>query len=213
MARSIKFYSLWISLLCVIVFILQQFIPGFTESLYLSSMAFARPWQFITAMFLHASLMHLFYNLFALFLFGIILEKLIGSEKFLGLFIFGGIFANFISFFWYPNALGASGAIMTIIGTLAILKPMMAVWGFGMILPMFFLAVIWVVGSIMGIFGFGDQNAGHLAHLSGVFIGILYGMYLRLTKKNEKEKSTFFQSKLVLPESYMRMWEDQHLRR
>jgi len=151
------------------------------------------------------------YNLFALFLFGIILERLIGSNKFLGLFIVGGVFANFLSFFWYPNALGASGAIMALIGCLAILRPMMAVWAFGMILPMFFLAVVWVVGSILGIFGFGDQNLGHLAHLSGLFVGILYGMYLRLVKKREKENSTVFQSKIVLPEGYMRRWEDAYI--
>jgi len=193
------------------VFIIQQFVGGFTGVFYLSNMAFARPWQFITAIFLHGSVLHLLYNLFALFLFGIILERLIGSNKFLGLFIVGGVFANFLSFFWYPNALGASGAIMALIGCLAILRPMMAVWAFGMILPMFFLAVVWVVGSILGIFGFGDQNLGHLAHLSGLFVGILYGMYLRLVKKREKENSTVFQSKIVLPEGYMRRWEDAYI--
>ena len=213
MGERLRFYSIWISLFCVVIFSFQLAIPGFTETFYLSSSALTRPWQFVTAIFLHGSLVHLLYNLFALFLFGIILERLIGSKRFLGLFLIGGTFASIISFFWYPGALGASGAIMALIGCLAILRPMMAMWAFGMILPMFFLAIIWVVGSILGIFGFGDQSVGYLAHLSGIFIGILYGLFLRLKRKQEKEKSTIFQSRLVLPEWYVRRWEEHYMKR
>ena len=44
-----------------------------------------------TAMFLHADLMHIAYNIFALILFGSILESLIGSNKFLGVFFVTGV--------------------------------------------------------------------------------------------------------------------------
>jgi membrane associated rhomboid family serine protease len=213
MENNMKFVSLWLSLLCVLVFLLQIFLPGFTETFYLSENALTRPWQFVTAIFLHGSVVHLLYNLFALFLFGLILERLIGSKRLFWLFLLSGIFANIISFYWFPNALGASGAIMAIIGTLAIVRPMMAMFAFGMILPMFFVAIIWVIGSILGIFGFGDQGTGHLAHLSGIFIGILYGLFLRLRYKERKESSLMYQKKIILPESYMRSWEDAYMKR
>jgi membrane associated rhomboid family serine protease len=213
MENNMKFVSLWLSLLCVLVFLLQIFFPGFTETFYLSENALTRPWQFVTAIFLHGSVIHLLYNLFALFLFGLILEKLIGSKRLFWLFLLSGIFANVISFYWFPNALGASGAIMAIIGALAIVRPMMAMFAFGMILPMFFVAIIWVIGSILGIFGFGDQGTGHLAHLSGIFIGILYGLFLRLRYKERKESRLMYQKKIILPESYMRSWEDAYMKR
>jgi len=168
------------------------------------------PWQFLTAVFLHGSITHLLYNLFALVFFGIVLEKIIGSSKFLILFLISGIFANIISFFWVPNALGASGAIMAIIGVVAVLKPMMTVWAFNLPMPMFVLAIIWVVGSVLGIFGFGDQNTGHLAHLSGIFIGLFYGFYLRIKYKQTKNPS---REPEVISEDYVRMWEDRHLKR
>ena len=204
-----KFYFLWISIICIILFILQITISGFTDLFKLSENALTMPWQFVTAIFLHGSLTHLVYNLFALIIFGIILESTIGSKKFLSIFLVGGIIANIISFIWYPNALGASGGIMAIMGCLAILRPTMAVWAFGMILPMFIVAILWVTGSVIGIFGFGDQGTGHLAHLLGLIVGILYGIYLRISSKKLK---TGYQRKIKIPESSMRNWEDYHMR-
>lgn len=213
MEKPIKFLSLWFCLICIIVFVIQLLIPDFTDLFYLSENAWKMPWQFITAVFLHGSITHLLYNLFALFLFGIILEKLIGSKKFFWLFLFSGLFANIISFFWFPNALGASGAIMAVLGTLAVLRPMMVVWAFNMPMPMFILAIIWVAGSVLGLFGFGDSGVGHLAHLSGIFLGILYGLFLRLKHKTQKENSIIFERKILIPEEDMRKWEDFYIKR
>jgi len=204
-----KFYTLWFSLICITVFIIQQTIRGFTDLFKLSENALTMPWQFITAVFLHGSLQHLVYNLFALIIFGLILEQLIGSKKFLMVFILGGVFANLISFWFYPNALGASGAIMAVIGMLAILRSTMGVWAFGMILPMFIVAILWVSGSIMGIFGFGDQGTGHLAHLLGLLVGILYGLYYRLGSRSQSYSLT--KRKIKIPETYMRSWEDAYM--
>ncbi len=204
-----KFYFLWISIICIIVFILQITIQDFTNLFRLSEDALTMPWQFLTATFLHGSATHLIYNLFALIIFGIILESLIGSKRFLSLYVISGALVNIISFIWYPNALGASGAIMAVIGTLAVLRPTMAVWAFGMILPMFIVAILWVSGSILGIFGFGDQGTGHLAHLLGIVIGLGYGIYLRF---NTKKTKLTYSKKIKIPESYMRSWENYHIR-
>ena len=172
-----KYFSLWICIAIVGIFVVQLLFSGFTNSFILTSRALIEPWRFVTAIFLHSSLLHLLYNLFSLIFFGLILENLIGSKKFLMLFIVSGIFANILSFSFYPSALGASGAIMALIGCVAVLRPMMVVWAFGIILPMFALAIIWVIASILGIFGLGEQNIGYLAHLSGILIVILYGLY------------------------------------
>ena len=141
----------------------------------LTPLALEKPWQFLTAVFLHGSASHLIYNLFALIMFGLILEGLIGSRKFIFLYLVSGILANVFSFWIDPNvnALGASGAIMDIMGVVAVLKPKMTVWTFNLPLPMFIVAILWIAGSVLGIFGFGDQGIGHSSHLSGILIGIL----------------------------------------
>jgi membrane associated rhomboid family serine protease len=206
MKQRSRFYTLILSGILILIFILQYFIPGFTELFFLSEQAMIRPWQFITAVFLHGGLLHLMYNLLALLLFGLILEQLIGSKKFLVFFFLSGILANVVSWFWYPNALGASGAIMGILGVLAILKPMMSVWAFGMIIPMFIAAILWAAGSVMGIFGFGDQGVGHLAHLLGLVVGLFYGIYLKAGSKRKIKPI-----EIKIPESYTRSWENKYM--
>ena len=204
-----KFMTLWLALICIVLFVIQNLIPGFTESFLLTSNSLTEPWRFLTAIFLHGSIVHLFYNLFALVLFGIMLESLIGSKRFLWLFLISGILANVASFWFYPSSLGASGAIMAIIGCLAVLRPLMTVWAFSLPMPMFIAAILWVGGSVMGIFGFGDQSTGYIAHLGGIVAGLVYGFYLRL-KYNQGPKIS--QPKIIIDEDSMRRWEDWHLR-
>ncbi|MDP1729314.1 MAG: rhomboid family intramembrane serine protease [archaeon] len=211
--KNQKYVSLWLCTICVIVFLIQLLIPEFTGIFMLTPEAPVKIWQFLTAVFLHGGIVHLLYNLFALFLFGLILEGFIGSKKFLGLFLISGILANIISFLFYPNinALGASGAIMAIIGTLAVLRPGMTVWAYNVPMPMFVAAIFWVGAGIFGILGLGDQSVGHLAHLSGIFIGVIYGSYLRL--RYPFRKVGFSSShKIVLQEDAIRRWEDYNLK-
>lgn len=207
-----KYITLWLSLVLIGIFIIQILITNFTSLFSLNQNSLFEPWRFITAIFLHGSILHLFFNLFALIFFGLITENLIGSKRFFWFFMISGIFANIISFSFYPSSLGASGAIMGLIGLVAVLRPMMTVWAFGIILPMFVLAIIWVAASVLGIFGFGDTSIGYLAHLSGLFIGILYGFYLRLNKKIQKDNSIIYRNKIIIPEADIRKWEDWNLK-
>lgn len=55
-----------------------------------------KPWQFVTYMFVHATFMHLFGNMFALWMFGSILENLWGPKRFLTFYFICGIGAAFI---------------------------------------------------------------------------------------------------------------------
>jgi len=208
MPKKIKFYSLWFLLVSIIVFILQISFEGFTKLFVLNSNALnGEYWRFVTAIFLHGSTIHLAYNLFALFFFGIALEKLIGSKRFLFVFFSSGIIANIISVNFYGSSLGASGAIMGIIGTLTIIKPFMMVWAFGLILPMFLAAILWVVGDILGVFM--PSNVGNIAHLSGIGVGFLIGLVLRnyIKKRTKKVK------KIVVPDYYMSGWEKKYMKK
>jgi len=59
---------------------------------------FFRPWQIVTHMFMHANLMHLFFNMFALFMFGTALEQYWGPKRFLIYYMVTGIGAFFLHF-------------------------------------------------------------------------------------------------------------------
>ena len=202
-------FKRWFILINVIVFMIQSMYSGFTEFFVLNQLAYPQIWRFVTAIFLHGSITHLMYNMFALFFFGIALEKLIGSRRFLLIYFTSGIIANIISINFYPSSLGASGAIMGIIGALTIIKPFMMVWAFGLILPMFIAAVLWIIGDVLGALGaFGDTGIGNIAHLSGVGIGLLLGLFLRAFVKKRKKQN----NKLEIPKYYLDNWENRHMR-
>ena len=62
-----------------------------------------RPWQVISYMFMHASIDHIFFNMFALFMFGPILEYSLGSKRFFNLYFICGIGA--IALQWIVQAI------------------------------------------------------------------------------------------------------------
>ncbi|MEK6820258.1 MAG: rhomboid family intramembrane serine protease [Nanoarchaeota archaeon] len=206
-----KIYTLWLSLICIALFILQLVIPGFTDALVLNQQSFSQPWRFLTSIFLHGSLAHLLYNLFALVLFGLILERLIGSNRFLIVFFASGIIANLIAVNFYSSSLGASGAIFGVIGALTVIKPLMRVWAFSLPMPLFLASVLWTIGNILQtIF---PSNIGTIAHLSGIIVGLIFGLVFRARyRKMEQKKVSLFSGTIKIPESYMQDWENRYLK-
>jgi len=169
-----KFIALWLCFACVLMFLLQGVIG--TDALVLDrSLMWEQPWRILTSIFAHSGVGHLLSNLFALGLFGLILEGRIGSKRLFWLFMLTGILVNFAT--PYPRSLGASGAIYGILGALAMLRPWMMVWLNGMPMPMILAGVLWFAQDAIGVFT--PSNIGHLAHIGGLFIGIGIGIYWR----------------------------------
>ncbi len=200
MKKQMKYYALWLSVICVVMFFFQILIPGFTNALILNSNAWTQPWRFISSIFLHGDVIHLIYNLFALILFGLILEKYLGSKRFIVIFLFTGIVANVVAVNVYPSSLGASGAIFGIIGALTAIKPFLFVWAFGLPMPLIVAAVLWLMGDILRTFI--PSNVGTIAHLSGIFLGLLIGLFLKEKKKAVKKNN------VKIHDAYIRRWED-----
>jgi len=123
--------------------------------------------------------------MFALFIFGIILENRIGSGNFFILFFLSGI-AGSVGYMITASdptipAIGASGAIYGIIGTLAIVMPLMIVLVGGIPMPMIVAAVFWIVLEVFGMLS--PSQIAHSAHLGGVVVGIIYGIYLKMSER------------------------------
>ena len=93
---------------------------------------------------------------------------------------------------------------MGIIGALTVIKPMMMVWAFGLIMPIFIAAILWIIGDSLGIFM--PSGIGNIAHLSGIAVGFLIGFVLKQKRKGREIK------RIEIPESYMRNWESLHMK-
>lgn len=203
---AFKGIAFWLTGICVVLFIMQLFIEGFTDLFLLNQQSLMQPWRFITSIFLHGSPGHLLYNGFALALFGSMLEALIGGKRFSVVFFITGIAANLVSLPFYDAALGASGAIFGILGTLIILRPGMMVFVYGLPMPMFIAGILWVAGDIIGVFT--PSNIANLAHLAGIFFGFLFGAVYRRYIPRERSQPEI----LRFDERSVRNWEDYYLR-
>ena len=84
-------------------------------------------WQPVTYLFLHANLGHVFWNMFALWMFGCELERTWGSREFLRFFLITGVGAGLLSIILNPFSpiptVGASGAIYGILAAFGLLFP------------------------------------------------------------------------------------------
>lgn len=166
-----------------LAFIAQNIDPAITTAFMFDPNSL-RPWMFVTSMFLHANFIHIFFNAYALWMFGPILEKRLGFYKFMALFFLGGI-AGSLGYYAtilagitpaYP-ALGASGAIYAVLGAMAVLTPELVVLLFGIIpLTMAQAAVLWVVLEVAGTFNTSSGIAS-AAHLGGLILGFAWGKW------------------------------------
>jgi membrane associated rhomboid family serine protease len=187
----------------VVVFLLQQ-VMGDTLMQYLAlwpwgpdqlaqaadgvvSIGF-RPWQVVTYAFMHGSVMHILFNMIALYMFGGTIERTFGPRNFTIYYFVCAIVAAFaqlvvVQYFthgFYPT-LGASGAIFGLLLAFGMLYPHEKVMLLFLPIPM--PAWLFVIGYaalelFMGVTGT-QAGVAHFAHLGGMLGGIVLIQYWR----------------------------------
>ena len=134
----------------------------------------ARPWTILTSMFVHGGFFHFFFNMITLYFFGSYLSRMIGEGKFLIVYFGGGILGGILYVLLaHPLsiAVGASGAIFALGGTLAVMRPRIRVMVFPIPVPI----PLWiaVIGGFI-ILSFLPGIAWQ-AHLGGLVFGLVAG--------------------------------------
>jgi membrane associated rhomboid family serine protease len=144
--------------------------------------AAARPWTFVTYMFLHGGLLHLAFNMLALFMFGPPVEERMGGRSFLtyfGLCGLGGAAFSFLLMQVRPvdhPIVGASAAIYGVLLAFAWAWPDRPIYVFPFPAPIpakwlvTFAVVISLVLALLDL----SSGVAHLAHLGGFATGFLY---------------------------------------
>lgn len=147
-------------------------------------------YQFVTYMFMHDlnSFAHIFFNMFSLWMFGSLVERVLTSKRYLIYYILCGLGAavaqqlvwHFFSFEAYNSiTVGASGAVFGILLAFGMLFPNMKMF----IIPFPFpIKAKWVVlgyGFIELYFGIsgGMDDVAHFAHLGGMIVGLVIILY------------------------------------
>lgn len=134
-------------------------------------------WRLLTSMFLHIGLMHLLFNSYALFVFGVEVERLYGSPRFLAIYLLAGLWGALASFaFGSALSAGASGAIFGLLGTMVAYlrrhRETFGAWGRQRLLNLVGVAAFNLV------LGFTVPGIDNLAHLGGLLSGAILGWAL-----------------------------------
>jgi len=132
-------------------------------------------WRLITPVFLHGGILHLGFNMYALYVLGPGLERFYGHGRFLALYLLAGFAGNVLSFLFTPaNSLGASTAIFGLLGAQGVLLfQNKEVFGKPVQRALMNLIMIAVVNLLFGLSP-GIDNWGHIGGLIG---GTLFAWY------------------------------------
>lgn len=134
-------------------------------------------WRLVTPMFLHASVLHILFNMYALYILGPGLERHYGGRRFLALYLLSGFAGNVLSFLLssYPS-LGASTAIFGLIGAeMVFFYQNRQIFGQAARRALINIITIAVINLVIGLSpGLNIDNWGHIGGLIG---GLLFAWF------------------------------------
>lgn len=167
----------------LLVFLALSIRPDLLDYLALTPIdVWSHPWQLITSVFTHKDFYHIFANMFTLYFFGSSVMQLLGTRRFLFIYLLGGIVGSlfFVALApWldkqYFYVIGASGAVFSLGGALSVMRPQMRV----MIFPIPAPIPLWiaVLGSVV-LLSF-LSNVAWEAHLGGLLFGAAVGYFYK----------------------------------
>jgi membrane associated rhomboid family serine protease len=147
-------------------------------------------WQLVTYGFLHdpENLTHIFFNMFALFMFGSEIERSMGARKYLTYYftcVIGAAVAQLLVMAWMAGppvaTMGASGAVFGILLAFGVAFPHRRILLLIPPIPMpawLFVTLYGLLELILGVFGT-QQGVAHFAHLGGMAAGFLLILFWR----------------------------------
>lgn len=162
---------------------IEQFALFYPES------PFFKPWQLVTHMFMHGGFSHIFFNMFALWMFGSIIEQRFGAKRFLIYYFICGLGAaachmavQYYLFHVQGDAqvpfiptVGASGAVYGLLFAFGYLFPN-AVLHLYFAIPVkakYVVIGLAAIGLFSGISNNPGDNVAHFAHLGGMLAGFI----------------------------------------
>ena len=187
-----EIFSYIFTVLLVILNIVLFLICTFTGNLLYNKGAFyvwsiivdKEYYRFISSVFLHYDIQHIFNNMILLFFIGRIIEKQVGHIAYLFIYLLSGIGGNLVSALWewktesYSVSVGASGAVFGLTGALLVL----VIFHKGRLEQIRWQGVILML--VLSVYnGFTTNNINNAAHIGGLLTGIMLTILVLAGKK------------------------------
>lgn len=147
-----------------------------------------QPWQLVTYMFMHGGFEHIFFNMFALWMFGRVMEQCWGGKRFLIYYLVCGVGAGLVQELgqvmgWiqpYAMTVGASGAVYGVLLAFGVTFPEERIFIIPIPFPIkvkYFVGFYALVELFLGVRG--ADGVAHFAHLGGMLFGLLLILHWR----------------------------------
>lgn len=158
-------------------------------ALYPLNSGYFKPYQLVTYMFAHdpTNFFHIIFNMYALWMFGSVLERVWGPKRFLIFYLVCGLSAGVAQMMFNAAAIGASGAVMGLLAAFAYLFPNTQFYIFPFPVPIkakYMVAIYAAIDLFGGLRPGNPDNIAHFAHLGGMVVGFI--LVLIWNKNNTK---------------------------
>jgi len=143
----------------------------------LTNLQQGRVWTLITAIFVHANLIHLIGNMIFFYVFGNTLESVTNSKKMLIVFFVGGILSFPLSIPFFPAStsfVGASAAIFTLAAVVMLLKPLRFSWL--LLMPVGMVAIVYFLYNAAAVYFNLQSDVAYISHVIGFLLGVPFGI-------------------------------------
>jgi rhomboid protease GluP len=168
----------------IIIFILCNIFPNFVYATCLLKNISGEYYRLITAAFTHYNVLHLFFNMYALYIVGSQIESFFGKRKYLIIYILSCIFSSLMSITFMADngaSIGASGAIFGLFGALLYFGYHYRLY-LGNVMRSQLIPLI-ILNLIIGFIFSGIDNFAHIGGLiGGIFASMMVGVKYKSTE-------------------------------
>ena len=192
--RSVNLTPLWVLIsVNVLIFVATSIASGsflglsqtVIQQVGISRITFtSQPWTIVSAMFVHDGIYHILFNMIALYFYGMYVLTLVGEARFFLVYFIGGLIGNALFLLLagpYSVAVGASGAIFALGGTLVMLAPRLKVIIFPIPIPM----DLWIAIILFALISLSPGVAWQ-AHAGGLITGLAAGYIFKMQTRRRR---------------------------
>ncbi|MGL3197927.1 MULTISPECIES: rhomboid family intramembrane serine protease [Curtobacterium] len=135
----------------------------------------SQPWRIVTGLFVHSSFFHILFNMWAVWIFGRMLENILGTWRFVALFFLAGLGGDLAVTLLSPGTpvVGASGAIFGLFAAFFVIQRSL---GYNAVQLLVIMGLNLIVGFLPG------TNISWQAHVGGIVLGFITGFVFSKTR-------------------------------
>lgn len=149
-------------------------------------------WRLITCVFVHIGIIHLLFNMYALYTIGAYLEPMLGKTKYIVAYLCTGVFASLVSLWWHKTPVASAGASGAIFGMYGLFLALLSTNLIPKQVRKQLLQSIGIFVFYNLVYGM-KSNVDNAAHIGGLVSGLIIGYiyYLQLRKKEEQSNNNY----------------------